>query len=114
MSAARNGQTVCLAAGTYGTWTGTTKAITIAPEPNVSPSLNFDFGTGAANFTIDGGHSGYDSNSPGINLVNDNYFDAGSKNITLENVAVTCNNEFFCLQVRTDRPRDSHQGQRVP
>ena len=104
VSAARNGQTVCLAAGNYATWTGTTRAITIAPEPNVSPSLNFDFGTGAANFTIDGGHTGYDSNSPGINLVNDNYFDAGSKNITLENVAVTCNSQLFCLQVRTEGP----------
>ena len=91
MSAAVNGQTVCLAAGDYGTWAGTTKAITIAPEPGASPSLNFDFRADAANFTINGGHTHYDSSSPGINLVDVNYFDAGSSNITLENVAVTCN-----------------------
>lgn len=102
VSAATPAQTVCLASGTYGTWTGTTKPITIAPEPGASPSLNFDFGPEAAGFTINGGHTSYDSSSPGINLVDQNYFDTGSSNITLENVAITCNGEdSFCLQVRT-------------
>ena len=105
VSAAVAGQTVCLAAGDYGTWAGTTKAITIAPEPGASPTLNFDFRANAANFTINGGHNNYDSTSPGINLVDENYFDAGSSNITLEGVGVTCDgNNSFCVQVVTGMP----------
>ena len=77
VSAAAVGQTVCLAAGDYGTWTGTNKAITIAPEPNASPTMAFSFGSGAANFTINGGHSNFDSTTPGINLTAST-FGAGS------------------------------------
>ena len=103
VSAAAVGQTVCLAAGDYGTWTGTNKAITIAPEPNASPTMAFDFGSGAANFTINGGHSNFDSTTPGINLTAST-FGAGSQNITLEGVASTDNGASFLVDIRTDGP----------
>lgn len=103
VSAAAVGQTVCLAAGSYGAWSGTNKAITIAPEPNASPTMAFNFGSRAANFTINGGHSNFDSSTPGINLTASS-FSAGSQNITLEGVAATDNGVSFLVDVRTDGP----------
>lgn len=103
VSAAAVRQTVCLAAGSYGAWSGTNKAITIAPEPNASPTMAFNFGSGAANFTINGGHSNFDSSTPGINLTASS-FSAGSQNITLEGVAATDNGVSFLVDVRTDGP----------
>ncbi len=103
VAAAATGQTVCLASGSYGSWSGTNKSITIAPEPNASPTMAFDFRGGAANFTINGGHYNFDSNSPGINLTAST-FDAGSQNITLEGVAATDNGVSFLIDVRSDGP----------
>ena len=103
VSNAAAGQTLCLSAGDYGTWTGTGKAITIAPQPGASPRMSFDFGSNAANFSINGGHSNLNSNTPGINIRSSS-FGAGSKNITLENVAATDDNAFFVLDIRTDGP----------
>jgi hypothetical protein len=94
---------VCLAAGDYGRWSGTNKAITIAPEPNASPTMAFDFGNGAANFTIDGGHANFDSGSPGISITAST-FGAGSQNITVEGVAATDNGVSFVVDIRTDGP----------
>jgi hypothetical protein len=104
VAAAVPGQTICLAAGNYGNWTGTDKAITIRPQAGASPTMSFDFGSGAANFTIDGGHTNLDSRTPGINIVGPSYFDPGSKNITLENTAATGHNVFFVVDIRTDGP----------
>ena len=103
VGAAAAGQTVCLAAGDYGTWSGTSKAITIAPEPNASPTMAFDFRSGAANFTINGGHANFDSSSPGIDL-RASSFGAGSHNITVEDVAATDNGVSFLIDIRTDGP----------
>jgi hypothetical protein len=103
VAAASTGQTVCLATGNYGSWSGTNKAITIAPEPNASPTMAFDFRSGAANFTINGGHYNFASNSPGIDLTAST-FDAGSQNITLEGVAATDNGVSFLIDVRSDGP----------
>lgn len=57
VSAAAAGQTVCLAAGNYGTWSGVNKLVTISRQVGVSVSqvtMGVDFNNGDANFTIDG------------------------------------------------------------
>jgi hypothetical protein len=65
--------------------------------------MSFEFGSGAANFTIDGGHVNLDSRSPGIDM-GASFFDPGSKNITVENVAATTNRAYFVFDIRTDGP----------
>jgi hypothetical protein len=90
VSAAASGQTMCLAAGNYGIWQGTSKAITIRPQSGVSPTLSVNLGNGDANFTIDGGHVNDDSGTPGINMGPSTFMqNPGPKNITIENVAIT-------------------------
>lgn len=53
VNAATSGQTICLAAGNYGTWTGTDKAITIRSTSGTSASIAFDFSSGDKDFTLD-------------------------------------------------------------
>jgi hypothetical protein len=90
VSAASAGQTICLAAGSYGTWQGTNKAITIRPQAGVSPSLSVALSTGDANFTIDGGHTNLDSSTPGINMGPSTFTGTpGPQKITIRNVAIT-------------------------
>lgn len=103
IAAARVRQTVCLGAGDYGTWTGTNKAIVVAPEPGASPTMSFEFGRDASGFTIDGGHVNLDSGSPGIDM-GPSSFDPGSRGITIENVAARANAAFFVFDIRTDGP----------
>ena len=43
-----------LASGNYGTWSGTNKAITITKQTGATPQMQISFGSGAANFTLDG------------------------------------------------------------
>jgi len=45
---------ICLAAGNYGTWSGTGKAITIREESGAAATMGVNFGSGDAGFTIDG------------------------------------------------------------
>ena len=54
MSAASPGQTICLTDGSYGTWTGTSKAITLRAEPGVTATMAIDLGAGDSGFTLDG------------------------------------------------------------
>jgi hypothetical protein len=54
VSAASAGQTICLASGSYGTWTGTNKAITIKAASGASPQMQYNFTTGDSGFTLDG------------------------------------------------------------
>jgi hypothetical protein len=90
VSAASAGQTICLGAGSYGTWQGTNKAITIRPQAGVSPSLSVSLSTGDANFTIDGGHSNLDPSTAGINMGPSTFTGTpGPQNITIKNVAIT-------------------------
>ena len=111
VAGAAGGQVICLGAGDYGTWAGTDKAVTIRPQAGVSPTLCFDFDSSAANFTVDGGHTNYDSGSPGINSNPSctNWFEAGSKNITVENMAFgECSD--FCIDDRSEGPGIVIQG----
>ena len=112
VATATTGQTVCLASGNYGTWSGTSKAITIAPAPDASPTMSFDLGSGAANFTINGGHTNFDSNSPGINM-GASYFESGSQNITVEFTAATTDGASFRVRRAHRRARDPDQGQHL-
>lgn len=54
VSAATAGQTICLATGNYGTWSGTNKAITLKAAAGATPTMKISFGSGASNFTLDG------------------------------------------------------------
>jgi len=54
VNAATAGQTVCLASGDYGSWTGTNKAITVRASSGASPQMRVNFGSGDSGFTLDG------------------------------------------------------------
>jgi hypothetical protein len=54
VSAAKAGQTVCLASGSYGTWSGTNKAITVRAASGATPTMQIDFAAGDAGFTLSG------------------------------------------------------------
>lgn len=54
VSAAVAGQTVCLASGSYGTWKGTAKAITVTAASGASPTMTVNFGSGDSGFTLSG------------------------------------------------------------
>lgn len=66
VAAASAGETICLATGDYGTWTGTSKAITIAAQPGQNPVMTLNLGATAANFTIDGGHTEISASTNGM------------------------------------------------
>ena len=74
---AKSGQTVCLATGNYGNWSGTGKAIAIVAAPDALPVMTFRFGGDAHGFTLSGigGMGGQ--------------MTAGARNITIENSAFT-------------------------
>ncbi|MGZ4674371.1 MAG: right-handed parallel beta-helix repeat-containing protein [Ilumatobacteraceae bacterium] len=52
--AASAGQTICLASGNYGTWNGTSKAITVTAASGASPQMQVNFGSSANGFTLNG------------------------------------------------------------
>lgn len=75
VSAASTGQVICLATGSYGTWSGTNKAITITKQAGATPSMSLEFNTGDSDFTVDGLAIG------SADIMN------GAKNITIKNSA---------------------------
>jgi hypothetical protein len=54
VSQAQNGDTILLASGSYGTWSGTNKAITIKNDAGATPTMRYSFGSGDSGFTLDG------------------------------------------------------------
>ena len=77
MSAAASGQTICLGSGSYGSWSGVSKAITLTAAPGATPTMTVEFASGADGFTLDGiGGLGGE-------------IDAGASNITIRNSAFT-------------------------
>jgi hypothetical protein len=54
VSAATGGQTICLASGDYGTWSGTNKAITIRKAAGATPTMRYSFGSDDSGITLDG------------------------------------------------------------
>ena len=77
VAAASAGQTIGLASGSYGTWTGTNKQITITAAAGAAPTMKIDFDSGDGNFTIDG------IGGLGGDMLN------GSANITIRNSTFT-------------------------
>ena len=86
VSAAVSGQVICLATGDYGTWWGTNKSITLRKAEGATPSMRFGFGSGDANFVIDGvsGAGGR--------------IDGGVSNVTVKNSAFNTCLEFYGAQ----------------
>ena len=83
VSAATAGQTICLASGDYGTWSGTSEAITVTAASGASVTLSFGFASGDSGFTIDGAKGGGTMTIPGGEI------DRGASNITIRNAAFT-------------------------
>lgn len=54
IAAATSGQTICLATGDYGAWTGTNKSVTLRPQDGATPVLALELNNGDGNFTVDG------------------------------------------------------------
>ena len=54
VSAATAGQTICLASGSYGTWSGTNKPITIRKQDGATATMKVAFTTGDSGFALDG------------------------------------------------------------
>jgi hypothetical protein len=54
LAAATDGETICLATGDYGTWTGTSKNVTITADAAASPVMKLDLDSADGNFTLDG------------------------------------------------------------
>lgn len=73
VAAAATGQTVCLTTGDYGSWRGTNKAITVTAAPGNTPTMQVDFASGAAGFTLD--------SMSGVNGT----ISSGASNVTIQN-----------------------------
>ena len=82
VSAASAGQTICLASGSYGTWQGTNKAITIRAAGGAPPSMRYSFTTGDSGFTLDG------MTGMGGSITN------GARDITIRNSTFTTHATF--------------------
>lgn len=54
VSQSQNGDTILLSSGSYGTWTGTNKAITVKADSGASPTMQISFAGGDQGFTLDG------------------------------------------------------------
>lgn len=77
INAATAGQTICLAAGSYGVWAGTNKAVTIRAAAGVSASMTLSLDSNDNGFTLDG-LSGLSGDVR-----------AGAKNFTIRNSTFT-------------------------
>jgi hypothetical protein len=86
VSAAGAGQTICLASGSYGTWSGTNKAVTITPAAGASVTIDFDFRPGTGSFTVDGTAGGGFLTIDGANITGPT---STPRNITIRNSAFT-------------------------
>jgi Bacterial Ig domain/Bacterial Ig-like domain/Right handed beta helix region len=75
VSSAQAGDRILLATGSYGTWSGTNKAITVKNEDGATPTMKFAFGSGDSGFTLDG-MSGMSGD-----------IDSGANHITIKNSA---------------------------
>ena len=83
VAAATNGQTILLASGNYGTWSGTNKNITIAPQVGATVTMGINFGTGDSGFTING------TNGTGKISLSGGKITGSANNITIKNSAFT-------------------------
>ncbi|HEX3803723.1 MAG TPA: hypothetical protein VHV75_12870 [Solirubrobacteraceae bacterium] len=107
VAAASPGQTVCLAGGNYGNWSGTSKAspgITITTRPGAAVRLGFQFSlANTQNFTVDGSANGGSISTPneGMQLSGNTNT---PRNITIQNVSFSGNE----IDVDIDGPTNSN------
>jgi hypothetical protein len=106
VAAATPGQTVCLAAGDYGDWDGTSEAapgITITTLPGAAVTMGFQFSlANTQNITVDGGANGGSISSPN----GGSSFDGTTttpRDITIQNVAFNGND----TSIEIDGPTNS-------
>jgi hypothetical protein len=103
VSAATAGQTVCLASGSYGTWTGTSKSspgVTITAQSGAAvtfSAINLTL-SGTQNFTVDGTKQGGTVSIGGGSWIGST---TTARNITIKNAA-------FTVALIIDGPRDSN------
>ena len=101
VSAATTGQTICLASGDYGTWSGTSKAITIKRADGATPKMRYSFGSGDSGFTLDGmsGMSGdINAGASNITVRNSDFVDRAGFSGAMTNVVFDNNSHMnqFC------------------
>jgi len=120
VSAATAGQTICLASGNYGTWTGTNKAITIQAATGATPTMRYSFGSGDSGFTLDGmtGMGGtFTSGASNVTVKNSAFntcaqFDGSLTNVVFDgnthlNINATCGNSRLGLNASGVTVRNS-------
>lgn len=102
VSAATAGQSICLASGDYGSWTGASKTapgITVTPASGASVTMGLVFTmTSVQNITVDGTAGGGTLSMPGAAFTGSS---ATARNITVKNAAVT-------EQITIDGPTNSN------
>lgn len=96
VTAASAGQVVCLASGSYGTWAGTNKAITIRKADGATPTMRYSFGSGDGAFTLDG------MSAMGGNI------SGGASNITVKNSAFNTCADFSGAQTNVVFDSNTH------
>ena len=89
---------ICLASGSYGTWQGTNKAITLKAATGASPQMKVSFGSGDAGFTLDGmtGMGGSVSGASNVTITNSDFtspidFAGNNQNVVLDHNTLTWN-----------------------
>jgi Right handed beta helix region/Bacterial TSP3 repeat len=87
VSAAAAGDVVCLAAGGYGSWGGTNKAITVRPADGADVTMGISFGSGDSGFTINGARLSFGA-GPGLTITGGSV-SAGASNITVKHATFT-------------------------
>lgn len=106
VSTATAGQTICLATGNYGTWSGINKAITIQAASGASPQMNVSFGLGDSGFTLDGmtnmgGNIG--SGASNITIRNSTFTSpldiSGARGILIDNNKFDWNSQGTCCKI---------------
>lgn len=90
VSASSSGDTILLATGSYGTWSGTSKAITIKADAGAAATMSPELSTGDANFTLDGLTLNGDSDPSGEIDIDNDVHDVTIRNSTItDTVKVT-------------------------
>jgi hypothetical protein len=107
VSAATAGQTICLAGGSYGTWSGTNKAITVIAADGAAPTMQVSFGSGDAGFTLDGmrGMGGAVSGGSDITIRNSTFTSSidfsgtGISGVVLDGNSLAWNSTGVCCKI---------------
>jgi hypothetical protein len=97
IAAAKPGETVCLASGDYGNWSGTDEPITVAAAPGAVARMQFAFGPGSGGFTMTGlqGMGGTISRGAGDITIKDSTFASAVALDGLAHAGITFDHDTF-------------------